>query len=320
MPDKKISELSAHTAPLPADLLAIVTAGVTKKISLANLWAALFSPEGTVINGKIVPSVDSNNLTVALKGMDGNDPSATNPVYVRIGGVVRAITSALTTGSMSGGTNWVNLGSAELATKEVDLFVYLSWNSVNSRVDILSTRIPGANVLGDLTYSNTAENGFIAAGATITNTATDQLVCIGRFAATLSAGAGYTWSVPTFTASNLIQRPIYETRWLDWILTPTWAAVTPPSGSPTIKQIYKISYNTLHLNVFNYGYTAGSAVTGVTFPTPITSEGTQAMNGGIYLASAPNLSVGYVRDNSLAYIFCAAASSDKLFMSGEYKF
>ena len=46
-------------------------------------------------------------------------------------------------------------------------------------------------------------------------------ICVGaqllfdsseEFGATLSAGAGYTWSVPTFTVNNLIQRPIYETK------------------------------------------------------------------------------------------------------------
>ena len=46
-------------------------------------------------NGKIVPSVASDNLTVALKTHAGTDPSATDPVYVMIGGVVRTITSAL---------------------------------------------------------------------------------------------------------------------------------------------------------------------------------------------------------------------------------
>ena len=53
---------------------------------------------------------------------------------------------------------------------------------------------------------------------TIVNAAAgDNYANIGRFAATLSAGAGYTWSVPTYTASNLIQRPIFETSRLDWV-------------------------------------------------------------------------------------------------------
>ena len=52
-------------------------------------------PEGYMYNGKIVPSVANSDLTVALKGQDGNDPSATNPVYVMIGGTLRSVTSAL---------------------------------------------------------------------------------------------------------------------------------------------------------------------------------------------------------------------------------
>jgi hypothetical protein len=41
-----------------------------------------------------------------------------------IGGVVRTITSALSR-TRGTGANFMKLGSAELATKEVDLFVYL---------------------------------------------------------------------------------------------------------------------------------------------------------------------------------------------------
>jgi hypothetical protein len=40
------------------------------------------SPEGFLINGKIAVSVAANDLTVAIKGLDGNDPSASNPVYI----------------------------------------------------------------------------------------------------------------------------------------------------------------------------------------------------------------------------------------------
>ena len=219
MPDKKISELTAHTAPLPADLLAIVNGGVTKKIALANLWAALFAPEGTVINGKIVPSVATNNLTVALKTLAGTDPSASDPVYVRIGGIIRVITYAVSV-TYNAGFSYANAGSAELATKEIDWGTYLSWNTNKSGgagVDIAFSRIFHGNLYSDFSSTDTNERAYLANSPR--PAAGDQVVNIGRFAATLSAGAGYTWSVPTFTASNLIQRPIYETRWLTAVST-----------------------------------------------------------------------------------------------------
>jgi len=170
--------------------------------------------EGTMINGRILPSVSGGNLTVALKTLAGTDPSATDPVYVMIGGVVRTITAALLI-TMNAATGWMNLGSAELATKEADQFAYMGYNATDGVV-FGSSRYPGANIYSD--FSTTSTNEKYCRISTITNAAaSDAYVNIGRFAATLSAGAGYTWSVPTFTASNLIQKPCYETRPFTWI-------------------------------------------------------------------------------------------------------
>ena len=177
-------------------------------------------PEGFLINGKIVPSVASNNLTVALKTLAGADPSITDPVYCRIGDTVRAITAACSSVSTVAGLNEFNSGSAELATKEIDYFVYLGYNSING-VTIGFARIPYATRMDDFSTTFSNEKWF----STISNLAAGDVVeNIGRFAATLSAGAGYTWSVPTFTTTNLIQRPIYETRELNWVPTLTSAA------------------------------------------------------------------------------------------------
>ena len=135
------------------------------------------SPEGFLINGKIVPSVASNNLTVALKGLDGNDPSATNPIYVRIGDTVHSITSALSV-TKNAGTNWFNAGSSELATKEIDYFVYLGYNATDGVV-IGFSRIPYATEYSQ--FSTTSTNEKYCAISTITNAAAgDDYVVIGR--------------------------------------------------------------------------------------------------------------------------------------------
>ena len=177
-----------------------------------NTFQHLYTPEGFLINGKIVPSVSSNNLTVAIKGMDGNDPSATNPVYVRIGDSIRSITSSLSI-TLNAGTNWFNSGGARFATFERDYFVYLVLNGSNIRLAF--TPRPDLGVMGT-TYktSDTSTNiSYVARSGTISSG--DIMVNIGRFGATLSAGAGYTWSVPTFVNNvNIIQRPIYESRLL----------------------------------------------------------------------------------------------------------
>ena len=242
MADKKITELTAETSPSNADLIPIVTdtdsTAVTKKITVANLMGGLIAPEGFLINGKIVPSVTSNNLTVALKGLDGNNPSSTNPVYVRIGDAIRSITGALSV-TKNAGTNWFNAGSSELATKEIDYFAYLGYNATDGVV-IGFSRIPYATEYSQ--FSTTSTNEKYCAISTITNAAAgDDYVVIGRFAATLSAGAGYTWSVPTFTSKNLIQRPIYETRELTYVPTVSYAGgSTNPTSLTVSSATYKV--------------------------------------------------------------------------------
>lgn len=234
--------------------------GTHKNISLPA-YSKLNLAEGQMINGKIVPSVASNNLTVALKGMDGNNPSATNPVYVRIGNTIRACTSALSV-TLNAGTNWMQLGSAELATKEVDLFVYLGWNATGGNFLFGPGRIPYAKTIADMaTVVNGTEEKGIQLSGTASSSSTDQICVVGRFAATLSAGAGYTWSLPTFTASNLIQRPIYETRRLSWL--PTYTGF---SGSVTTALAsYKLKDDEISFEIYAYG-TSDNAVLNMTLP------------------------------------------------------
>lgn len=243
-------------------------AGVHSAIS-KTAYSTFNAPEGFLINGKIVPSVASNNLTVAIKGMDGNDPSATNPVYVRIGSVVRSITSALAVIS-NAGSSWCNLGSAELATKETDLFVYLGWDSLASTVGMGISRIPYGTTWADFNLTASNEKACLVGGVGgwVNTTSTDQHVNIGRFAATLSAGAGYTWTVPTFTASNLIQRPIYETRWLAWNCT-FGATGSMTFGSITGTTDYKIINSNIHLRFVISGTTGGTASYAITWTRPL---------------------------------------------------
>ncbi len=204
---------------LTASTVATLTVPSTGTVMLTGDMGK--APQGTIYNGKIAPSVASNNLTLALKTLAGTDPSATDPVYARIGDTVYTIAAALSV-TKNAATNWCNAGSAELATKEIDYFVYLGYNATDGVV-IGFSRIPFANCYSDFSATTTNEK-FCAISNIAHAAATDYYEVIGRFAATLSAGAGYTWSVPTFTAINLIQRPIYETRYLSY--TPTGISAT----------------------------------------------------------------------------------------------
>ena len=231
-----------------------------------NTFQHLYAPEGFLLNGKIVPSVSSNNLTVAIKGMDGNDPSATNPVYVRIGDAIRSITSALSV-TANAGTNWFNAGSAELATKEIDYFVYLGYNTTDGVV-IGFARIPYATAYSQ--FSTTSTNERYCAISNVSHaSSSDAYVVIGRFAATLSAGAGYTWSVPTFTSINLIQRPIHETGVLAYMPTITCSGSMTYGNIASSSIFYKIIGSHTYISLFMQGETGGSASTEIRLTPPI---------------------------------------------------
>lgn len=164
------------------------------------------NPEWFLINWQIVVSESWWNLTVALKWLNWQDPSATNPVYVRIGNTIRSVTSALSV-TKNAATNWFNAWSSELATQLINYFTYLWYNSTDWVV-IWFARIPYAKTYWD--FSATTTNAKYCAISTITNaTSTDIYVNIWRFSATLSATPWFTWSISG--TGNVINRPIYET-------------------------------------------------------------------------------------------------------------
>lgn len=163
-------------------------------------------PSAFMINGSISRSVSSNNLTVALKTLAGTDASTSDPIHVRISGAVYTITAALSV-TLNAGTNYFSAGSAQFATYEQDYFVYLGVNSGSVFIGIAA--VPYGNLYSD--FSGTSTNPLYFAAST-TPSATDPVVNIGRFNATLSASTSFNWSVPN--PSIIIQQSVYESRML----------------------------------------------------------------------------------------------------------
>jgi hypothetical protein len=216
-----------------------------------------------LINGKIVPTVASNNLTVAIKTLTDTDPSATNPVGIWIGNELRWITGALsiTTGA---GFNAFNAGSAELATREIDLFVFMSWKSSTSEVAIGISRIPYGRLYSDFSGSISNEK-YISINTTPASS--DNLVNVGRFAATLSAAASHNWSVPTFSNANLIQEPIYETRWLDYLPTYSTDGAGTYTSVTTAQAKYRLmAEKVIEIIVFARGTTSAASKVRASIP------------------------------------------------------
>jgi hypothetical protein len=246
---------------------------ISENVTVSNLLANAAGgfTQGFSSNLQIVPSVASNNLTVAIKTMAGADPSSTSPVTVRIGNTLRTITAALSV-TKNAGTNWFGSGAAELATLEMDYFVYLGYNATDG-VTLGFARIPYARQYSD--FSVTTTNEKFGAISTITNAAsTDYYENVGRFAATLSAGGGYTWTVPTFTAINLLNRPVFNSRWSNWTPTVTASSGSGYATTPTCKYMLDNStvYFTLSVLVATLGSAAGTMT--ITLPfTPIANSG-----------------------------------------------
>ncbi len=249
MADQKLTALFVSN-PIsidPGDLLyAVENTGTTPAQGAFKSSQLMFN------RYKLGVTVASNNLTVALLHEDGSSPSTDRPLYFKIGTSLRAVTAALSV-TKNAATNWCNAGSAELATKEIDFFAYLIWNTgpATDIVDIAFSRIPFGLVYSDFSATTTNEK-YLAYGNGTAPASTDDVVNIGRFAATLSAGAGYTWSVPAYTTVNLLHQPSYETRVSTFV--PQWTNLSVGNGSVTA--VYQINRNILRkIIVVTFGST-----------------------------------------------------------------
>lgn len=253
---------------LATDAEAFTGTDTTRAITAANLASFLYMlPEGVMHNGKLSVTVSSNDLIVALKTLAGNDPSSSDPIHVRLKGAVRTITSARSI-TLADGTNWFASGSSEFATKERDYFVYLAVRAADSSIALVVGALPDwadGNSVG--TVSTGTYYGALSGGSSLTTG--DYVHVIGRFAATLSAGAGYTWTVPSFTADNLVDRPIWNTRKLFY--APTYTA-SGSMGFGTLtnnEAIYVIDRQFVDVWVGVTGTTSGSASNELRFTTPL---------------------------------------------------
>jgi len=272
MANEKLTARTELTAPTGSDVeYAVIDptgTPLSRKIYRGsnNIFA-----DGVLKNGIISVTVVSNDLVVALKTKSGGNPSATDPVSVWINGTFRRCTAALSV-TKADGTNWANLGSAEHGGLEHDLFAYLVYNTNTAALDIFWSRNPRGLIYSDFSATTTNEN-YAAINATAP-ASTDSCVVIGRFAATLSLVAtSYLFTVPTFTNKNLIQYPIFETRWLSW--TPIFTNLTTTSGTLTAQYLIDRKYIYIELD-FIFGASSAITAAGVSFTLPYTNASSGA--------------------------------------------
>jgi hypothetical protein len=203
----------------------------------------------------ITPSVATNNLTLAIKDINGNDPSATNPIKFRVGNTLFSLEAA-TSIVKNAGTNYGGRGASETAAKNVDWFVYaIAETGASAGLKFGISPVPYATTMSDLSATATAQNAII--GNYTNRNTTDAVQVIGRFRAQLSASASYNWSIPN---ANVINYPIFETDWLTWLPTITGYSALPTNvvyrymlrGSDLLYEIVEITGGTSNLATKTY--------------------------------------------------------------------
>ena len=268
-----------------ADGIEIDTGTESKWISGDNLAKTINGMSEYIIS----VTVSGNDLIVALKNKNGDDPSATSPIHLKIGSSTRSVTAALSR-TLADGTNWFNSGSAALGTKEIDYFAYVVWDSNSSAVGLSFARIPNARLVSD--FSSTTTNEKYCAGYS-DFTSTDEVMNIGRFAATLSlSGTSHLWTTPTATNVNLIQHPIFTTRSLTWagvVTSGTGAPTNPTSTTGT----YIIDNNRMFLSVVIAIVTKGTAAGNLLVAGPFVPTAAYALSAGENLATGVTCNANY---------------------------
>lgn len=249
---------------------------------------------------KLAVSVSANDLVVTLQHSDGTNPTSTRPLYFRIDGVWRAVTTT-TTITVVDGSSWFNSGSVEFGTQLVGYFPYVVWDSNSSVVALSIARIPYGRSVSEFNSSATSEKHLIGYA---NFTSTDPVANIGYFEATLSlAGTGHLWTVPTFTNANLKPEPTFETRTLTYAPVWTSTGTQPAIGDGTQAAHYKVRGREV---IARARITAGSTSTygtgTYTWALPFTAAtftgGSFAGVGRVFDSSVTTTYVGYVNIGS----------------------
>jgi hypothetical protein len=247
---------------MPNSKLTALTLLSEAQISADNLQYQVDDPAGVpasrkATNGmlftnyyKVTATVASNNLTVAIKHLDGTNPTAANPLVFKIGDAFKLAVSALST-TKNAGTNWCNAGGAELLANPVDFFVYvLNETGASAGLKILFSRIPHAITMAD--FVNTSTNDKYPAGNWTNFNATDAVTNVGRFRAQNSGTASFNWSI---AAANVVSFPILTTDWLYWTPVHVGFTATVPTGGGyryrLSANLLSIAYNPLTPGVSN---------------------------------------------------------------------
>lgn len=211
---------------------------------------------------QISRTISSNNVIFAIKDSDGNDATADKPLNFDIAGSIRKLTGALSL-QVNAGTSVWNLGATEFANLIQELFIYIGWRASTSSCFLFVSRLPNLREVADAHTTATNERYGAASGAAPVGS--DPLALLGRVNIQNSGTASFNWSIPA--SNQIINRPIYETNWLDWNPTLTGFSVAPTN----ILNRYRMGYADVSFFV-RHGGNGTSNNTTLTGTLPFTAK------------------------------------------------
>lgn len=198
----------------------------------ATSWVKSFTSTNDIKNASLAVSLSGNAMTIALKGADGNDPSATNPVIIVFRNATATtgslsevlVTSALSVTVSSGST----LGTTSAVESKINVYAINNAGTVELAVANLGATSTDGRI------STTAEGGAGAAdSATVfySTTARSNVACrlLGAVVST-QATAG-TWATAITSILTVGCGQVFTTSMTDWTsYTPTYQGLGTPTG------------------------------------------------------------------------------------------
>jgi hypothetical protein len=270
---------------------AVGTQGYRLSANTGHSDGLAYLPPGvgfSLINGYLAWSVAASALTVAIKGLDGNDPSATNPVFAW----VRSSTAD------TGVPSLVKLTAATSATLSSGSSIGTA-NSVAFRVWAVMFDDAGTYRLGLINCLTTVAG----AGAGRDVTAIYPLQAWGIASSTAEGGAGAADSAQTFYTGTAIASKAYTT-----LGYATWetglAAAGTWSAGPTRVQLFMPGTPLPGQRVQVQRTDTGAVATGTT-TIPVDDTIPQITEGDQYMSQAitPTSGANVLEAHSLGFVY-----------------
>lgn len=154
------------------------------------------------------------------------------------------------------------------------------------------------------------------------------IVAVAATTLTITGGSDYTLADAAISANyySKAENPQGFPTWFNYTPTTyTWEGTTAPSGTPTYRaRRFWVKGNVCHVEIYEAGYTAGTAITGVDITCPITPSSTGSEGTTAYAMIPPDNSMSvsnsvYTDGNTLR-IRCASTAATGVRFMADYGF